>query len=195
MIKKYYTIKADTRIAAPRAHQNSSMGASYDAARAGSKPSGSQTGRRGSAHDSARPVDRGRGQNSQLVVFAVNQRLKFGRRSQQLRRAMQLETLAFTASTHLAAAATTKATSSPSPRLPPPPLATKRVRQNLGATNRSSANLAVHSPRARKPVERRAPSGTPSSAAAPRCAPLHRLPKQRDTGRGRKWKNTTSCPK
>ena len=68
---------------------------------------------------------------------------------------MQLETLAFTASTHLAAAATTKATSSPSPRLPPPPLATKRVRQNLGATNRSSANLAVASPRARKPVERR----------------------------------------
>ena len=53
MIKKYYTIKADTRIAAPRAHQNSSIGASSDAARAGSKPSGSQTGRRGSAHDSA----------------------------------------------------------------------------------------------------------------------------------------------
>ena len=68
---------------------------------------------------------------------------------------MQLETLAFTASTHLAAATTTKATSLPSPRLPPPPLATKRTRQNLGATNRSSANLAVHSPRARKPVERR----------------------------------------
>ena len=68
---------------------------------------------------------------------------------------MQLETLAFTASTHLTAAATTKTTSSPSPRLPPPPLATKRARQNLGATNRSSANLAVHSPRARKPVERR----------------------------------------
>ena len=68
---------------------------------------------------------------------------------------MQLETLAFTASTHLAAATTTKTTSSPSPRLPPPPLATKRARQNLGATNRSSANLAVASPRARKPVERR----------------------------------------
>ena len=68
---------------------------------------------------------------------------------------MQLETLAFTASTHLAAATTAKTTSSPSPRLPPPPLATKRARQNLGATNRSSANLAVHSPRARKPVERR----------------------------------------
>ena len=54
---------------------------------------------------------------------------------------MQLETLAFTASTHLAAATTTKTTSSPSPRLPPPPLAIKRTRQNLGATNRSSANL------------------------------------------------------
>ena len=63
---------------------------------------------------------------------------------------MQLETLAFTSSTRLGSTAASSPAAT-SPRLPPPPLATKRARQNLGATNRSVAPPAQRSPRARKP--------------------------------------------